>query len=370
MASSVASAPAAGDWPRPSDRPAPQGENARWIEADRAERCKRRTESLHCRDVVLRDGFVLHVDPRARFFVVNKPAGMYVEDVLEFIERYMEEVRRAPERDSERSKRAKTGSDVATSIREAFNSLAKVGKRFQLLHRLDRDTTGCLGIACDKETNRILSRAFQEGRVKKHYVAHCINTEFADDFEKKWKDWEVDEPFEDGGGATTWPRRFCNFRLECHTGHGRSKHGLWRLYAKEDVGRELPGGSKVKEARTNLYHGFDSSSDGKRLAHLRRLRSFPVVAEPITGRTHQIRMHCSQYFPIVGDYKYGYDDEAQDGVVEDEREKGYRLHSFSLELPIPDGNGSSPTQVLAPPPSWWNEEEWGTYDILIQRFFA
>ena len=81
-------------------------------------------------------------------------------------------------------------------------------------------------------------------------------------------------------------------------------------------------------------------------------------------------MHCSQYFPIVGDYKYGYDDEAQDGVVEDEREKGYRLHSFSLELPIPDGNGSSPTQVLAPPPSWWNEEEWGTYDILIQRFFA
>ena len=372
MASSVASAPAAEDWPRPSNCPAAQDENARWIEAGRAERCKRRTESLHCRDVVLSDGFVLYVDPRARFFVVNKPAGMYVENVLDFIERYMEEVRRAPERHSERSKRAKTCSDGATSIREAFDSLAKVGERFQLLHRLDRDTTGCLGIACDKETNRILSRAFQEGRVKKHYVAHCINTKFADDFQKKWKDWEVDEPFEDGSGAMTWPQRFCNFRLECHTGHGRSKHGLWRLYAKEDVGRELPGGSKVKEARTNLYRGFDSSSDSRRLEHLRELQSFPVVAEPITGRTHQIRMHCSQYFPIVGDYKYGYDDTADDDVVQEEREKGYRLHSFSLELPIkiPDGNGFLDTLVLAPPPSWWNEEEWGTYDILMERFFA
>ena len=143
MASSVASAPAAEDWPRPSNCPAAQDENARWIEAGRAERCKRRTESLHCRDVVLSDGFVLYVDPRARFFVVNKPAGMYVENVLDFIERYMEEVRRAPERHSERSKRAKTCSDGATSIREAFDSLAKVGERFQLLHRLDRDTT-CL----------------------------------------------------------------------------------------------------------------------------------------------------------------------------------------------------------------------------------
>ena len=337
------------------------------FEARRAVLAQERGASLTIADVP-----TLLADDALGLLVVNKPAGMYVENVLDFIERYMEEVRRAPERHSERSKRAKTCSDGATSIREAFDSLAKVGERFQLLHRLDRDTTGCLGIACDKETNRILSRAFQEGRVKKHYVAHCINTKFADDSQKKWKDWEVDEPFEDGSGAMTWPQRFCNFRLECHTGHGRSKHGLWRLYAKEDVGRELPGGSKVKEARTNLYRGFDSDSDSRRLEHLRDLQSFPVVAEPITGRTHQIRMHCSQYFPIVGDYKYGYDDTADDDVVQEEREKGYRLHSFSLELPIkiPDGNGFRDTLVLAPPPSWWNEEEWGTYDILMERFFA
>ena len=273
MASSVASAPAAGTWPRPSDRLAPQGENARWIEAGRAERCKRRTESLHCRDVVLSDGFVLHVDPRARFFVVNKPAGMYVEDVLEFIERYMEEVWRAPERDSERSKTGEDRFRRGDWIREAFNSLAKLGERSQLLRSPRQGHHGVLGYRVRQGDQQDLVARVSGGVGEEAPVAHCINTEFADDFEKKWKDWEVDEPFEDGGGATTWPRRFCNFRLECHTGHGRSKHGLWRLYAKEDVGRELPGGSKVKEARTNLYRGFDSSSDGKRLAHLRRLRA-------------------------------------------------------------------------------------------------
>ena len=82
-------------------------------------------------------------------------------------------------------------------------------------------------------------------------------------------------------------------------------------------------------------------------------------------------MHCSQYFPIVGDYKYGYDDEAQDGVVEDEREKGYRLHSFSLELPT-----FQTAMVLAPRRCWLRRRRGGTrrsggtYDILIQRFFA
>ena len=39
-------------------------------------------------------------------------------------------------------------------------------------------------------------------------------------------------------------------RVTLHTGHGRSRHGLWRVYALEDVGRKLPGGSRVRDMRT------------------------------------------------------------------------------------------------------------------------
>ena len=362
--SMAASAPPE-DWPRPSLCPGPQDENARCTEAWRAERCKQRMESLDYRDVVCSPSFVLYVDPRRRFFVVNKPAGMYVEDVLIVIERYMEDIRKEREGGGE-TKRAKFPGG---SCHEAFRSLASVEERFQLSHRLDRDTTGCLGVACDKEMNRILSRAFQEGRVKKRYVAHCMNTHLAgmENSGRGWKDWKEWTPLHNDGSAELiqWPQRFMNHSLECHTGHGRSKHGLWRLYTKDDVGRALPGGSKVKEMRTNLYYGFPTPKTMKRHARLREMPSFPVVAEPLTGRTHQIRMHCAQYFPIVGDYKYGYDDSSKDGVELEERRKGYRLHSCVLKLPVGGESDDEGVRVLAPPPSWWDATEWGDYDVEV-----
>ena len=180
MASSVASAPAAEDWPRPSNCPAPQDENARWIEAGRAERCKRRTESLHCRDVVLSDGFVLYVDPRARFFVVNKPAGMYVENVLDFIERYMEEVRRAPERHSERSKRAK----IVPTVRLRFARLSTRWRRLRSDSSCCIASTGTPQVRCrvrQGDEQDLVARV-SEG-VKKHYGA--LPTRSFDDSQKK-----------------------------------------------------------------------------------------------------------------------------------------------------------------------------------------
>lgn len=110
------------------------------------------------------------------------------------------------------------------------------------------------------------------------------------------------------------------------SGHGRSKHGAWRVYAASDVGRTLPGGSVVKDMQTSFQalsiNGFGCleaiSESGKEgggdllIVEEKSVVDFDMKKDeiliracPQSGRTHQIRLHC-QYLgiPIRGDIKY------------------------------------------------------------------
>jgi 23S rRNA pseudouridine955/2504/2580 synthase len=69
-----------------------------------------------------------------------------------------------------------------------------------------------------------------------------------------------------------------------------------------------------------------------------------VAAKPVTGRTHQIRVHLASLgTPIVGDFKYGGADE---GAARD-IENRLHLHARSIDIAHPDGGR---LRVAAPLP--------------------
>ncbi|KAL6562695.1 hypothetical protein OROGR_003702 [Orobanche gracilis] len=212
--------------------------------------------------------------------------------------------------------------------------------KFQELHlsnRLDQDTSGVTVITKSHKVAAKLVKAFTDHIVKKTYLAFCVGT------------------------TPTWEN------VIIKSGHGRSRHGAWRVYACSDVGRTLPGGSVVRGMETLFQvvsvngKGFSQESsrcDGhgeKQIvveekpetdsSHVEK-SEVVVRAYPKSGRTHQIRLHC-QYlgFPIRGDVKY-------EGVYEwkDRIYEGHELHAESLSFEHPVTG--RPVLIQAPLPLW------------------
>jgi 23S rRNA pseudouridine955/2504/2580 synthase len=70
-----------------------------------------------------------------------------------------------------------------------------------------------------------------------------------------------------------------------------------------------------------------------------------VAARPITGRTHQIRVHLASLgTPIVGDFKYGGTDSRGKGDIADK----LHLHARSIDIGRPDGGRLQATAPLPP----------------------
>jgi 23S rRNA pseudouridine955/2504/2580 synthase len=70
-----------------------------------------------------------------------------------------------------------------------------------------------------------------------------------------------------------------------------------------------------------------------------------VAARPITGRTHQIRVHLASLgTPIVGDFKYGGAEAKGKGAIPDK----LHLHARSIDIGRPDGGRLQVTAPLPP----------------------
>lgn len=183
------------------------------------------------------------------------------------------------------------GSGLALGLIEAMQASWPDGKRLALVHRLDRDTSGCLALARTPSRLRALHGALRSGGIDKRYLALV---------------------------AGQWPdaARTVNSRLQRQRG---------------------PGGSGR----------VTSSVDGK-LAQstfrvLERYCDATLVEVTIaTGRTHQIRVHAAEAgHPIAGDEKYG-SPELNRGLRALGLERLF-LHASMLRLP-----GAVPgTEVLA-----------------------
>ncbi|MCG7897621.1 MAG: 23S rRNA pseudouridine(955/2504/2580) synthase RluC [Candidatus Thiodiazotropha lotti] len=190
-----------------------------------------------------------------RILVVNKPSGLAVHG----------------------------GSGVNFGVIEVLRQLRPEDRHLELVHRLDRDTSGCLLISKKRSALRTLHELIRENRIDKRYLALL--------------------------------------------------HGSWRkgvqtvdMPLKKNT---LQGGERVVRVDAE---GKPSQTIFRRIE--RFTEATLVEAELITGRTHQIRVH-SQWLgsPVLGDQKYG--DAAANRAF---REKGLKrlfLHAFKLGLRWP-----------------------------------
>lgn len=181
------------------------------------------------------------------------------------------------------------GSKTNTHVDAALDGLAENGEeRPRLVHRLDKDTSGLLLIAKTRKAAGKLTAAFKAGEVSKEYWAVCA-------------------------------------------GHPGREAGLIDLPLAK---RRAAGGEKmVGDAEMGKRAVTDMrliSSAGERLCWL--------ALRPETGRTHQLRAHCTAIdCPILGDGKYGGSDAFPTGG---HRIQKLHLHARSLSFAHP-ANGRS-----------------------------
>ena len=139
-----------------------------------------------------------------------------------------------------------------------------------VVHRLDMATSGLLLFARSAAAQRVLSAAFEQRRVHKRYEALVQGRPDGDS-------GEITLPL-----AADWPRRPLQ---KVDAEHGRPAHTRWRLLARDVL---------------------QPSEQTQRAGPLSRL-----ALEPLTGRSHQLRVHTAAMgWPIAGDALYGDADSA------------------------------------------------------------
>ena len=186
------------------------------------------------------------------------------------------------------------GSGINYGVIEALRELRPQEKGLELVHRIDRDTSGCLMLAKRRSALRGYHQQLQQGEIEKRYLAMIAGN------------W---------GGEQ---RRRVDAPLQKNT-----------LRSGERVVRVDPEG---KHALT-LFQVVESFSQVTLVEALLR-----------TGRTHQIRVHLAHLgTPILGDEKYG--TPASDALSKEIGLKRLALHAASLTLPRPD---QSPLRIEAP----------------------
>ncbi|MFN7534850.1 MAG: RluA family pseudouridine synthase [Brevundimonas sp.] len=210
--------------------------------------------------------WVLHED--AQVLVLNKPAGLSSQGGRI---------------------RARTLDDLLWAF------MRSNGKRPELVHRLDRDTSGVILAAKTKPAAGFLGRAIQARKLQKTYLALV--------------------------SAAPEPQAGCiNLSLR-----------------REEIGREsymrvAAADAPGAQAATSLYTTLSVDPQGAL-----------VELSPVTGRMHQLRVHFAAIGrPLVGDARYG-------GALTFAGQAAPRLmlHAAALDFPHPEGGRCT---VEAPPP--------------------
>ena len=183
--------------------------------------------------------------------------------------------------------------------------------RPRLVHRIDKDTTGAVVVAKNLEAARALRQAFEAGTIKKSYLALVEGEPYLNDGE--------------------------TMLIEHPIGPVLRKSG--RMQVAND--------GKPSKTRVGIAERFDGYT--------------LLRCEPITGRTHQIRVHLSHDgFPLVVDRFYGRRSEfklsefkasyrPKRGLPERPLIDRLTLHAHEVVLP-PLGARTEPLEIVAPVP--------------------
>ena len=192
--------------------------------------------------------------------------------------------------------------DGSLSLENHLDSLKFGFKRWPVaVHRLDRDTSGCLLLSRNPKAHARFQQAFERGEVEKRYLAILAGI-----------------PAESEGV------------IDMALGKVSTREAGWRIVAD-------PEGKSASTAWRTV-----ATRDGHALVEFR----------PATGRTHQIRVHAATGLglPVLGDPHYGAGEPG-----------GMMLHAAALtirrdnkdpivgEAPLPERFGVWPGIVSAEP---------------------
>lgn len=179
------------------------------------------------------------------------------------------------------------GSGISHGVIELLRFARSDLKELALVHRLDRETSGCLVLTKRRSALRELHQHFREGDVEKNYLALVVG------------DWQLGEQLIDAP-------------LHVNNREGGERH----VTVNGKLGK--PAQTQVRLSRT--YGGYSL-----------------MLCAPKTGRTHQIRVHLDHAeYPILGDERYGDDDANRKA-----KKLGLRrmfLHAQSIAFPDKGGN--------------------------------
>jgi tRNA pseudouridine32 synthase/23S rRNA pseudouridine746 synthase len=210
-----------------------------------------------------------------------------------------------------------------------------------LAHRLDKDTSGCLVLGRHRKATASLGLLFKHGKISKTYWAVVEGGPLEDEgtidmplgrlnAERGW--WQKPDP--EGQPATTnWKVLGRSFVSPPPCGVRGEQSSL----SRSGVGVSHIGSARVDpppQPSPARGEGVTSSDGSIQLTWL--------ALEPVTGRTHQLRVHCATMgWPIVGDNIYG----------NGPRFGEPRLHLHSREIVIPISRNKDPVRVVAPAPA-------------------
>ena len=187
------------------------------------------------------------------------------------------------------------GSGISHGVIELLRHSRPELKDLSLVHRLDRETSGCLVLAKRRSALRELHAKFREGIVEKNYLGLAVG------------DWQFGEQVIDKP-------------LLVQHRKGGERHVV------------VSGSGKPAQTRVQLSRTFGKYS--------------LLQCSPLTGRTHQIRVHLqSVEHPLLGDDRYG--DEEQNRRARKFGLKRLFLHAQSIAFPDDSGNELHFTSPLA-----------------------
>jgi 23S rRNA pseudouridine955/2504/2580 synthase len=187
------------------------------------------------------------------------------------------------------------GSGISHGVIELLRHARPELKDLSLVHRLDRETSGCLVLAKRRSALRELHARFREGVVEKNYLGLAVG------------DWQLGEQVIDKP-------------LLVEHRKGGERHVV------------VSGAGKPAQTRVQLSRTFGKFS--------------LLQCSPLTGRTHQIRVHLLDVgFPLLGDERYG--DAAENARARKFGLKRLFLHAQSIAFPDDSGNELHFTSPLA-----------------------
>jgi 23S rRNA pseudouridine955/2504/2580 synthase len=215
---------------------------------------------------------VLHED--SALLIIDKPAGVAVHG----------------------------GSGVSSGVIEQLRAARPAARMLELVHRLDRDTSGALIIACRRSALTALHDAMRQGRVGKRYLAWV------------WGDWSGQERIV----------RLPLLRFLTPQGERRVRVSPEGQFA----------GTRLRCLARGVFPGFGAVS--------------LMQADLETGRTHQIRVHLAHLgHPLIGDEKYGSFE--LNKSLDKTMHKRMFLHAFRLSFTHPDDASKMRIEAPVPP---------------------